>query len=290
MTDVGIRPSEALLSGRVESLTSRHYAEVLALLEHDPVENLFIVSRLHAASLDSWRLGADLWGYRVGDRLEAVCYAGANLVPTRADGAAVSAFARRALQWGRRCSSLVGPADTVGPLWTALASDWGPARDVRPSQPVMVIGSEPRIAPDPLVREVEPHEIDTLMPAAVAMFTEEVGVSPIGADGGALYRARVTELVNSGHAFARIENGAVVFKAEVGALTPHAAQIQGVWVAPERRGEGLAAAGMAAVVEQILARIAPLAALYVNDYNLAARRAYYRVGFEDVGVAMTVLL
>ena len=42
---------------------------------------------------------------------------------------------------------------------------------------------------DPLVRRVRPDEIDMLLPACVAMFTEEVGVSPLPGDGGALYRA-----------------------------------------------------------------------------------------------------
>ena len=35
---------------------------------------------------------------------------------------------------------------------------------------------------------------------------------------------------------------------------PYAAQIQGVWVPPDRRGEGIAVAGMAAVVELVRAR------------------------------------
>ena len=41
---------------------------------------------------------------------------------------------------------------------------------------------------------------------------------------------------------------------------------------PERRGRGLSAPGMAAVVRYALRRIAPLVSLYVNDYNRAARR------------------
>ena len=41
---------------------------------------------------------------------------------------------------------------------------------------------------------MRPEELDILMPAAIAMFTEEVGVSPLRADGGAGYRARVSDL------------------------------------------------------------------------------------------------
>ena len=152
-----------------------------------------------------------------------------------------------------------------------------------------VSGSHPLVTPDPLVRQVRPDEIDTLLPASVAMFTEEVGVSPIGPDGGAAYRARVAELIRAGRSFARIENGEVVFKAEIGAVTPLACQVQGVWVPPERRGRGHAARGMAAVAAQAMRSVAPVVSLYVNDFNVPARAAYRRVGFTETGAFMSVL-
>ena len=107
-------------------------------------------------------------------------------------------------------------------------------------QPLMVTDRMPAdIAPDPYVRRIRKDEMETIMPACVAMFTEEVGVSPLAGDGGLLYQARVAELVGSGRSFARLdEHGKVVFKAEIGAATDRACQIQGVWVAPEYRGTG----------------------------------------------------
>jgi len=121
------------------------------------------------------------------------------------------------------------------------------------------------------------------------MFTEEVGVSPVSADGGALYRSRVADLIRTGRSFARIEDGRVVFKAEIGSVTRSACQVQGVWVPPDLRGQGLSAPGMAAVVAQALRDVAPVVSLYVNDYNHAARATYRRVGFTDRGTFMSVL-
>jgi predicted GNAT family acetyltransferase len=81
----------------------------------------------------------------------------------------------------------------------------------------------------------------------------------------------------------------VVFKAELGAVTDRACQVQGVWVAPAYRGRGLSETGMAAVVATALREVAPVVSLYVNDFNLPARAAYRRVGFSEVGVFMSVL-
>ena len=263
--------------------------EVQALLARNPVEDVFIGSRVESCGLDPWRLGAEIWGYGERGALTSVCYAGANLVPAQAGADAVLAFAERARRQGRRCSSIVGSAQAALGLWQLLEPAWGPAREVRADQPLMAIDDAPYVEADPLVRRVQPHEVDVLLPACVAMFTEEVGVSPLAGDGGSLYRARVEEIVALGRAFARIEGGAVLFKAEIGAATRDVCQVQGVWVHPSLRGRGVGASGTAAVVELARASIAPVVSLYVNDYNLAARRAYERVGFRRVGTFASVL-
>ncbi|MGW8888672.1 GNAT family N-acetyltransferase [Streptomyces sp. NPDC055749] len=262
----------------------------LAILESEPVANAFVTSRVQVAGLDPWRLGGEMWGWYADGRLRSLCYSGANLVPICATDEAVRAFADRARRAGRRCSSIVGPAEATSQLWSLLEPGWGPAREVRANQPLMVTERpSATVEPDPLVRRVAREEMDILMPACVAMFTEEVGISPMSGDGGLLYQARVAELIGTGRSFARIEDGKVVFKAEIGAATTLACQIQGVWVAPEHRGRGLSETGMAAVLRYALADVAPIVSLYVNDYNTPARKAYARVGFRETGAFMSVL-
>ena len=270
-------------------LDGRDLVELRSLLSRDPVADVFVASRIELGGLDAWRLGAEVWGFGERGRLEAACYAGANLVPVQATPEAVRAFADRARRQGRRCSSIVGPAEAVDQLWHLLHPSWGWARDVRAAQPLLAIDGDPLVPADPQVRLVEPRELDVLLPACVAMFTEEVGVSPLLGDGGTLYRQRVAELVAQGRAWARIEGGAVVFKAEVGAASANACQVQGVWVHPDLRGRGIGTLGMAAVVQQARRRIAPTVSLYVNDYNLAARRSYDKVGFRQVGTFASIL-
>jgi uncharacterized protein len=130
-------------------------------------------------------------------------------------------------------------------------------------------------------------DIDVLMPACVSMFTEEVGYSPLSIGGG--YERRVRSLVAARRSLARIEEGRVVFKAELGTIALGVTQVQGVWVEPELRGRGLARAGMAAVVAYAREHVAPVVSLYVNDYNTAAIAAYEAVGFRQVGTFATVL-
>ncbi len=259
------------------------------LTARDPVVNVFVDYRARLTRLDPRWLGGEVWGYHVDGDLVAACHAAANLVPVAAGPEAVQAFTARAASQPRRCATLVGPAEQVDPMWKVLSRTWGPGREVRRHQPHLEIRTPSAVEPDPLVRRTTPADLEVLYPACVAMYTEEVGVSPEAGGGATLYRARVAQLISKKWSFARIEHGDVVFKAEVAAATPHACQVQGVWVAPERRGEGLATAGMAAVVQMALADVAPVVSLYVNEHNLAARRVYDAVGFSQTAEFTTVM-
>jgi predicted GNAT family acetyltransferase len=268
------------------------YADLVAvrrLLDADPVRNVFVSARLDVAGMQALCRSGELFGYWQDGTLQSVCYAGANLVPVNASDRAVQAFAARAARQTRRSSSVVGPAPQALALADLLRPAWGEPRDVRARQPVMAIDHESPVAPDHLVRLVRPDEVDVLMPAAVAMFTEEVGIDPRADGGASVYHARVSELVTTGRAYARIEGGRVVFKAEVGAVSRHACQIQGVWVHPTLRGRGLSVPAMAAVVRHALRDHADIVSLYVNDYNMRARATYRSVGFDVVDEFATVL-
>lgn len=261
----------------------------LALCLRDPVGSVLAGS--HVEALGPMGRSMPLLGVEEAGRLVALCWTGANLVPVAADSDAIAAIADVQRRRGRRCSSLVGPADQVLALWSHLRAWWTPPREVRADQPSLAITAEPLVASDPYVRRSRPEDFDVLFPACVAMFTEEVGYSPTVA--GAAYENRVRDLVEAGRSFVRIDDGPdgphVVFKAELGAVSLGVAQVQGVWVAPEARGHGHAQEGMAAVVRTALAEVAPTVSLYVNDYNAPALAVYRRVGFDQVGTYATVL-
>lgn len=263
-------------------------AAVSRVLARDPVEAVLVAARFEEGGFSTRQLGGRLWGHGVG-RLDSVCLSGANLVPVQAKASAIRAYADRAIAEGRRCSSIVGAASAVHDLWELLEPEWGVARAIRWSQPVMAIDGPPVVPLDPHVVPVQRDELEVLFPASVAMFTEEIGVSPLLYDGGRSYRARVVDLIGRGRSFARIEDGRVIFKAELGAVSSSVAQIQGVWVDPEYRGQGIAAAGTAAVVEYARRMGVQTVSLYVNDFNLAARNTYTRVGFRAVGDFSSVL-
>ncbi len=266
---------------------ARDAAAVARVLAADPVGGCMVAARVADHGVDPAAIGGELWTRRGVE--DSLCYAGANLIPLRGSPADVRVFAEEALSRTRRCSSVVGYADLVLPMWDRLQQGWGPARDVRDHQPLMALHSRPRVAADPGVRRVRVDELDAYLVAAIDMFIGEVGIDPRAGDGGRGYRRRVAGLIAAGRAFARFELGRVVFKAEIGSQSPRVGQIQGVWVHPEWRGRGLGTAGTAAVASSVV-QGGRIASLYVNGYNTVARAAYRRVGFREFGAFATVLL
>lgn len=265
----------------------RDLAAVQRVLDADPVGSCMVAARVADNGIDPHSIGGELWTRRRVD--ESLCYAGANLIPLRGASGDLHAFADKAMSAARRCSSLVGRAELVLPMWQRLESAWGPARDVRDCQPLMALHSAPLSAVDPSVRRVRVDELDAYLVAAIDMFIGEVGIDPRIGDGGRGYRRRVAGLIAAGRAWARFEHGEVVFKAEVGSQSRAVGQIQGVWVHPERRGHGLGTAGSAALAAAVVNE-GRIASLYVNSFNTVARSAYARVGFTEVGTFATVLL
>ncbi|MBE7698856.1 GNAT family N-acetyltransferase [Oerskovia sp. Sa1BUA8] len=293
-------------------LTDADVPAALAVCAVDPVASALAASRIVEATRLS-QSGGQVWGFPAQGPLVAICWAGANLVPVvPAQGAereeALDAFAALARRFGRRASSIVGDRAAALGLWERLAEHWPAARDVRDDQPSLMIDRAPSVEADPLVRRSVPAELPLVLPACVRMFVEEVGYSPVAAGGNA-YRERVRGLITSGRSFVRLAGGApaqtpgpgdplagvapservVAFKAELGAVTPAVAQVQGVWVDPRLRGRRLSESGMAAVVELTRREVAPVVSLYVNAYNERALATYRRVGFEQVGTFATVL-
>lgn len=279
-----------MLTVPVRQLTDADRAAAERIFQAEPIASAQVAERVANRGL-SWRSDGRLFGYGAprSAALDSLLWCGGQVTPLGTDRHAVNAFADLISGWPRVCASIVGPAEGVLGMWERLRPAWGPDRTVREEQPLLALDRVPATPVDPLVRPVRPDEVDVLFPASVAMYTEEVGVSPLGDDFGRGYRTRVAELVRGGRAFARIIDGTVVFKAELAVVTRATVQVQGVWVHPQWRGQGLAAGGMAAVVKAALRRFAPTISLYVNGFNEPARRLYDRLGFRRVGTFATVL-
>jgi len=278
------------MAHEVKAIDNSSLPALRALIASEPVRHCFVASRIQAGGRSFWKPSfPDILGYFDDGHLTSALLLGANVVPINTTYESRREYADILIRAGRRASSIVGPANEALDLWDMVKGPWGSAREVRATQPVLAMTVRSSLQVDDQVRYSTLADLDIVVPACVEMFTEEVGISPLVGGSANSYRARVSELVSNRRSFIRRQGDDVVFKAEVGCVGGGAAQIQGVWVNPAFRGQGIAGPAMAAVVQRTIEDIAPIASLYVNDYNTAALALYKSVGFQQVDTFATVL-
>jgi uncharacterized protein len=240
--------------------------QVLAYCADEPVERVFLedVARRgtsHFAALE-----------REDGSLQALCHLGTNVVPS---GDGCEGFAELTSRASPRM--LIGERRAVGDLWGASRRKLGRAREDRLRQPVYV-STEPPEPGGTGLRPATPTDLDLLVPACARAHQEELGVDPLRRDAtGFRWRTRVQ--IEEGRSWLWVEDGVILFKAEASAWTPHAVQLQQVWVDPELRGRGYGKRGLADLCALLLDRV-PAVCLFVRPENAPAIALYETIGMR----------
>ncbi|MEO8216303.1 MAG: GNAT family N-acetyltransferase [Acidobacteriota bacterium] len=276
------RTSESTWSVRVLHDVDR--GRILTFLGREPLLNVFLLSKIQEEGLTATHTVE----VRSGDRTICVASLGGNVILAAArprerpalDGA-LSLVAERILNRSIPVRAIVSEADLVEGLWTHLRRRLTPPTVSRLRQPVYALEHAQFLGDLDRVRYGRPGDLDLLVPACAAMHREEVGIDPLERDAFS-YRERVRELIAMQRSLVQIENGEVVFKCELSAVTDEAVQLMGVWTSPRFRNRGLAGAALREICGHLLRRGRKVT-LFVNDFNLVATRLYERLGFRVIG-------
>jgi ribosomal protein S18 acetylase RimI-like enzyme len=252
----------------MERLVEPAYERVLEFCSRDPVERVFLEEMAR-------RGGGRFAGIERDDgALEALCHAGANLVPS---GRGCAAFAAVALESQSRM--IIGEQGAVDELWGEVASLLPEPREDRPGQPVYVLDAPPETGGTAL-RAATHDDLERLLPACAAAHEEELGIDPLARDEEG-FRWRTRSQIDEGRSWLWLEDGVIRFKAEASAWTPSAVQVQRVWVDPIARRRGFGARGMRDLC-RLLLETTPTVTLFVRTDNAAAIGLYEAIGMRRV--------
>ncbi|HJE50447.1 MAG TPA: GNAT family N-acetyltransferase [Tessaracoccus flavescens] len=275
------------MTPRVRALTAADRDATLNFLAQRPVENLFLASKVATFGIDRRRVG-QLYAYERDGEITSVMLDGGTIFVAGFDPHALPAFVGQ-LGPIRRCSSILGPAVSVLGLFLGLAErwkgSWGNVSNVRKRQPLMLLEQAPAVDQDPRVRLLTEDDYSSYLDASVHMYTDEIGSSPFKYGSG--YERFVLQRLRDRDAYGIVEDGKVIFKADLGPKWGDQAQLQGVWVDPALRGQGISVPALSAMMHQAMDRF-PRISLYVNDFNTPAIRSYEHLGFREVGALATV--
>jgi uncharacterized protein len=269
------------IQATISRLRARDRGPLQELLMKDPITNVYLLSEIRER-----KMAADWWGIVDSGAVRSAMLCGSLVVPYLTDAADAIGLARVLSDEHPQVRMMVGPQDSVSALHEAFGK---PANDIKQPQLVLLLNRRHlrgNAEPTPL-RPAIRADIDQLTETAAAMHQEELGIDPLSVDSEG-WRVRMTQLVERRWSWVWTEGGSMVFKVELSAWTPQAAQVQGVYTHPAWRKRGIATAAMRQLCTMLLEKT-QACTLYVNHYNLAARRLYEQLGFVEVSQFATVI-
>ncbi|MBS1812895.1 MAG: GNAT family N-acetyltransferase [Acidobacteria bacterium] len=259
----------------VRELREEDQAKVLALLDTAPVESVI----LRGLILDHGLCGAELrgvfYGYFADHQLTAVALIGHQIITFGAQEA-LPYFAQQAVQVAARGYLMLGPAARVEALWQHLAKAGRETRRVTAQRLYVCQKAAGRLTRLQLLR-ANYAELDVITDAQAEMALEASGIDPRQAD-LAGFRHRVAERLERKRVWVKIEDGKVVFKADIFSETPDTIYLEGVWVHPDYRQCGLGKSCLAELAHRLLKSHQTIC-LLSDEEETVAHQVYEYAGF-----------
>jgi ribosomal protein S18 acetylase RimI-like enzyme len=131
-------------------------------------------------------------------------------------------------------------------------------------------------------------ELELVMPVQAELAYAESGVNPLDVDPQG-FRERCLRRIEQGRTWVVVENGLLVFKADVISKTPEVNYLEGIWLREDRRNKNLGTHFMSELMRQLLENTKSIC-LLVNESNEWAQGFYRKCGFHFRATYETIFL
>ncbi|HET9477815.1 MAG TPA: GNAT family N-acetyltransferase [Pyrinomonadaceae bacterium] len=272
----------------VDRLEQGDEAEVLEFLAQRPIHTVAMMSLIHDNGLVSPLNRGTFYGCRdLNGRLEGVALVGhATLTETLSDRA-LAALAQVAQQ----CSNthlIMGEKERMADFWSHYAAAGRQQRLAcrewlfELSWPIEARGRVEELRPATVA------ELDLVMPVQAALAFAESDINPMQADPRG-FRARCLRRIEQRRTWVVIENGKLIFKADVISRTREVNYLEGIWICEERRADGAGLRFMSELMRRLLEDTKSIC-LLVNETNKHAQSFYRKCGFHFRATYETIFL
>lgn len=281
--------------GGINLLTRGSETEALEFLSARPVHSIIMSSFIRDNGLVSDLNRGRFYSYRdQSGRIQGVALVGhATLFETNSD-AALAAFARLVHNCDK-VHMIMGEEARVEQFWRhftiggSVPHQVGRELLLQRRRPMLDQGWSKTRNPGLGLRLATLEDLNIVMTTHARMASEELGlVDPIVADPKG-FPERCARRIHQRRVWVLTENGSLVFKADVVADTPDAIYLEGIYVNPEKRGQGYGLSCITQLTRSLLKRSRSIC-LLVNDRNHKAHHFYHRTGFRFQSYYTTIFL
>ncbi|HJZ80749.1 MAG TPA: GNAT family N-acetyltransferase [Pyrinomonadaceae bacterium] len=130
----------------------------------------------------------------------------------------------------------------------------------------------------PGLRLATTAELDLVTSVHAQLAKAETGVNPLDVDPNG-FRMRCARRVHQDRVWVNVQDGQLLFKADVITQLPEVTYLEGVYVAPEQRGNGFGASCMRQLTNHLLDHSKSVC-LLIKEQNAAASACYRKAGYQ----------
>jgi predicted GNAT family acetyltransferase len=269
-------------------LTGGDETEALSFLAGRPLHTVCLAGLILENGLVSPSNRGAFYAYRnAAGKLEGIALIGhATLIEAHSDSA-LEAFASLAQQ-NTRAHLIRGEQEMIERFWNfytpTRCTPRLVSRELLLEQRQSVLDCEP-------VNNLRPATLDDLeqvISINAEMIYEECGVNPLQTDESG-FRQRTARRIEQGRVWVWIDDGQLIFKTDVMAVTPEVIYLEGVFVNQLERGKGYGLRCFSQLCQCLLTRARSLC-LLVNEHNQAAINFYGKLGYKQRSSYDTIYL
>lgn len=169
---------------------------------------------------------------------------------------------------------------------------WVP--EVRTRRQLFMATTGPALVPpgeDPSYRVATPWDVEAVTEMAAALHVDDEMGPPLSAGAIDNLRVRVSDAIAQGRTWVMDHEGQAVAKFDLHNLSPiYGAQLSGVVVDSEFRGQGYGTRLVANAIAELLSVGVPQITLHLREGNTAAVRAYEKAGMRQVASQLMAII
>jgi ribosomal protein S18 acetylase RimI-like enzyme len=272
----------------VDRLRNGDEAEVLEFLAQRPIHTVAMMSLINDNGLVSPFNRGTFYACRdLNGQLEGVALVGhATLMETISDRA-LAALAQVAQQCANT-HMIMGEKERVADFWGHYAASGRQQR--RACREWLFELSWPIEAREAVegLRRATPAELELVMPVQAELACAESGINPLQVDPEG-FRKRCLRRIEQGRTWVVVENGTLIFKADVISRTADVSYLEGIWISADRRANGSGLRFMSDLMRRLLEETKSIC-LLVNEANKLAQSFYRKCGFHFRATYETIFL
>jgi predicted GNAT family acetyltransferase len=262
---------------KVERLAAGQEMEILGFLSQRPIHTVAMVSLIRDNGLVSSLNRGSFYGSRdMNGHLEGVALVGHATLMETVSNRALQSLALVA----QECFDthmIMGEQDRIEEFWEFCSKA---GQQMRLACRESLLELRWPVA----VREPATHlhlatamELDLVIPIQAQMAFEESGINPQDVDSEG-FSKRCLRRIEQGRTWVLLEDGRLVFKADIISESPDVIYLEGVWLSEDKRGTDLGPSCISSLSRKLLNRSKSLC-LLVNQNDKRAQAFYKKCGF-----------